>query len=432
MIGDVAILAFLWAETLILSRLDRRRFGTWVTPFTVLAYPYAAVATLAYLLGPALEFVPLQMGTVVVWIVGLFLIWAAGAFLGWGVLDLRLSRDAPSPSAAITPPRLDDEVAVHWALRISWALVPILLYGVIASANAAGGFTLIGEPEFRDAYSQGLHGHAIVLAMLLGIVLIGLYRKGDRKVVLTVLMLLVFLTLGRVKGTILQVVFGGVLFRMMRGQFLLSIRKVAILLASTYVIFNLVYLIGMSVFFAESPVSSELFFHLGRHYLYYLFAGVLGFSEAVRSGVADVGGDWHTIFAPFLNVYHAVFGGSYVVAGSVHEKGMGTDLLSDLENTNVYTMFGTLHLYLGVLGAAVYVFVAGLLCYGFLLIAKGKNNVWLTAAYCLIAAELSLGFFEYYFWHLTPYEIVVMGALLAFASRLSWQWSPPRLAESRQ
>lgn len=425
MIGDLMVLAVLCVEVVVLSRLDRRRFGTWVTPFTVLAYPFAAVTLLAYFLAPALDFVPLHMGSVMVWILGLFLIWAAGAFLGWGLLDIRLAPNGLVP-AAVTPPQWDDAKAARWAIALSWAILPILCYGVVASVNAAGGWTAIGSPDFRDAYSMGLHGHAIVLAMLLGIVLIGLYRRGDKLLVATIFMLLVFLTLGRVKGTILQVIFGGVLFRMMQGRYRLTFRKVAVLLGATYVMFNIVYLIGMSVFFSDYPVSGDVFVYLGRHYLYYLFAGVLGFSEAMRSGVADVGGDWHTIFAPFLNVGHAAFGGSMVVAGSTHEKGMGTDLLSDLSNTNVYTMFGTLHLYLGLLGAAAYVFVAGLLCYGFLLLVKNKNNAWLTAGYCLIAAELSLGFFEYYFWHLTPYEIIAMGALLALASRWNWRSSVHR------
>src|SRR5262245_25695551 len=97
------ILAILCTEVVVLSRLDRRRFGTWITPVTILGYPYAAVALLAYFLAPPLEFVPLEMGSVVVWIVGLFVIWAAGAFLSWGLLDLRNMpvSDLQSP---VTPP----------------------------------------------------------------------------------------------------------------------------------------------------------------------------------------------------------------------------------------------------------------------------------------------------------------------------------------
>jgi hypothetical protein len=148
----------------------------------------------------------------------------------------------------------------------------------------------------------------------------------------------------------------------------------------------------------------------------------------MRSGVADVGGGWETIFVPFRNLYHAVFGGYLHLAGSPHDKGMDTDLLEKGTGAaNVYTYFGTLHLYLGLFGAILYVFIVALLCYGFLVLVKRTNSVWLTASYCFIAALYTFGFFEFYFWHLSPYEIIVMGAVLTFATkgyRLGPQYKP--------
>jgi oligosaccharide repeat unit polymerase len=422
LIGDWIILGLLVAEVVFLSRLDRRRFGTWVTPFTVLGYPYAAVVILAYFLAPVFDFVPLYTGSVVVWIVGLFLVWAAGAFLGWGLLDLRLAPNLHAPCFRTEPVQEDDDATLRVAVALSWAAMPFMSYGVVVSARDAGGWTEIGSTGFSDAYGHGLHAHAVVLAMLLGIVLIGLYRKGDKHRVATIAMILVFLMLGRVKGTILQVIIGGVFLRMIRGQFHLSFKKVAILLGTTYVVFNVVYMISMKVFQSDDPLNGDIYTFLGRHYLYYLFAGVLAFSEAMRSGIAGVGGDWHTIFSPFLNIYHVVFGGSLVAAGSPHEKGMDTDLLMNVSSeTNVYTMFGTLHMDLGALGAGLYVFVVGLLCYGFLILVRRRNNTWVTASYCLIAGQLTFGFFEFYFWHLTGYEVIVFGALLAFATKAKWR-----------
>jgi Family of unknown function (DUF6337) len=157
---------------------------------------------------------------------------------------------------------------------------------------------------------------------------------------------------------------------------------------------------------------------------------VLGFGEALRSGVADVGGDWQAIFAPFLNFYHALFGGHLVAAGSTHEKGMLTDLLTGTGQTNVYTAIGTLHLYFGALGAAVYLFVMGLACYGFLIAVRQSRSVWITASYCLIAAQLALGFFEFYFWYLTTYEVIVMGVLLAAGSKVRWRFARPQPAQA--
>jgi hypothetical protein len=419
LIVDWLILTLLVVEVVVLSRLDRRRFGTWVTPFTLLGYPYTAVALLAYFLAPIFDFVPLYSESVIVWIVGLLLTWAAGNFLGWGLLDMRLAptiQAVPFPFGE--PKRNQDAAASRLAMILAWASLPLLIYGVIVSAKAAGGWKEIGSEDFRTAYTYGLHAHAVVLATLLTIVLIGLYRRGDRRAFGTITMLLVFILLTRVKGTILQAVLGGLLLRVTRGQFHLTFKKVSVVLFCTYAIFNAVYLISMNVFLDGDPSNGEVYSFLGRHFLFYLFAGPLALGVAMRSGISDVGLGWPALFGPFINLYHAIFGGAMMQAGSTHEKGMDTDLLATLPGQdNVYTFFGTLHLYLGAFGAILYVFIAGLLCYGFLLGVKRNNNVWLTASYCLIASELVLGFFELYFWYLTPYEIVVMGLVLNFASK---------------
>ena len=425
MIIDWLVLTFLVVEVVVLSRLDRRRFGTWVTPFTLLGYPYTAVALLAYPLAPVFDFVPLYSGSVVVWILGLLVVWGAGNFLSWALLDMRL---APKIQAAAVPfgePTPNERAAAaRLAMILAWASLPLLVYGAIVSAKTSGGWTEIGSQDFRDAYTYGLHAHAVVLATLLTIVLIGLYQRGDKRIFVTIAMLFVFVLLTRVKGTILQAVLGGLLFRVARGQFHLTFKNVVVVLLCTYAIFNVVYLISMNVFLDGDPFNGEVYSFLGRHFLFYVFAGSLALSEAMRSGISDVGGGWPTIFGPFINLYHAIFGGAMLQVGSSHEKGMDTDLLAKLSGQdNVYTFFGTLHLYLGAFGAILYVFIVGLLCYGFLLWVKRKNNVWLTASYCFVASELIFGYHEFYFWNLTHYEVVAMGMVLSFATA-HYQWAP--------
>lgn len=418
--ADFLILAVLALETILLSRWDRRRFGTWVTPFNVLAYPYTAVVFLAYFLAPSLDFVPLYVSSLLVWIVGLLLIWAVGSFVGWGVFDLP---PAPEPEAADRPSRTDhreqDFGARRLAILLAWAILPLLAYGVLTSARAAGGFLQIGSLEFKVAYAQGVPGHALVLATLLVVTLIGTYHRPQKLSLATIAMLLVFLSLNQVKGTILQAIIGGAFFRMLRGQLRITWKKIAILLGSTYAIFNLTYLIGMLLTFSDEAFDGSLYAYLGRHYFFYLFAGPLALGEAIHSG-AQVGESWFVLFAPFINVYRAILGaGGMVLSGSTHEKGMATDLLPSPEYSNVYTFFGTPYLYLGIAGAILYIAVIALLCYGFLILVRTRKDAWLTAAYCFIAAELSLGFFELYFWSSTPYETIAWGALLSYVLRAS-------------
>lgn len=418
MIADLFVLALLALEVIALSRLDRRRFGTWATPFTLLGCPFAAVAVLAYVLAPVFDFVPLYRGAIVIWIVGLLVVWAAGNFLGWGLLGLRLAPRQDSVAQTFSEPSPShDSAAVRLALILAWVSMPVMLYGAMITIRSVGGWTEIGGFDFRDAYSHGLHAHAVVLATLLTIALIGLYRRGNRFVVVTVAMLLIFLMLGQVKGTVLQAIIGGILFRWLRGQFQFRVKKMAFFLLCTYAIFNVAYLLSRFLD-SDGLLNGELYSYLGRHYFYYLFAGVLALSEALRSGVSDVGGGWLTIFAPFINMYHASFGGSLLSAGSTHEKGMDTDLLTNsLGGVNVYTLFGTLNLYLGAWGAVLYAIGVGVVCYGALIALRRLNNLWLTAAYCFIASQLVLGFFELYFWYLTSYEIIALGIILGVLTK---------------
>jgi oligosaccharide repeat unit polymerase len=411
------ILILLVIEVAVLSRLDRRLFGTWVTPFNVLAFPYTAVVLLAYFLAPLLDFVPPYMPSVLIWVVGLSLIWAAGVFLGWGLLDFRdtaQSRDVPPTETFY------DSQAIRLATILAWIAIPVALYGTFSLVMEAGGWDQFGTEDFRGSYSYGVHAHAEVVAVLLSILLIGTYRRGRRWVLFTVGSLLLCVIASRTKGHIMEVVAGGLLLRVMRGTSHVSVKKIGLLAAITYVLFNVAYVLGMLAVSPENAFNVETYAILSRHYFFYLFAGPLALGQAIKSGVTDVGGDWTAIFAPLINLYRALLhSGSLVEAGSSRAKGMTTGLVSHNEvGVNVYTFFGTPYLYLGLLGAGLYIIVVGLLCYGLMIIAKRRRNVWLTAAYCFVAAQLSLGFFDLYFWQSMTCEIVVFGVVLSFGTRL--------------
>jgi hypothetical protein len=413
MVTDFLILLLLGLEVAVLSRLDRQLFGTWVTPFNVLAYPYAAVILLCYLFSPALDFVPLYVPSVLIWIAGLFILWAIGAFLGWCILDVR--GEAPHDPAGADG-RGDTSVGTaRLAMRVGWATIFIMLFGLVYSARQAGGWSWIGSPEFKDAYSRGLHGHAAVLASLVSVALIGLYRRGKRLEFLTILLLLSFIGLSQVKGHILPVIFGGLLFRVIYGKMRLGLKQTAAALAATYVLFNLIYAVGTFIFFPDRASDSSTYSFFARHYCYYLFSGPLSLGESIRSGANDVGGNWSMIFAPFIDLYRVVFNaGAVLQIGSSHAKGMVVDLLNKDTGDNVYTFFGTLYLYLGAAGAAAYVVGVGVITYSLLACVTRRSETWLTSAYCYLLGNLAVGFFEFYFWHLDCYEVVAASLIFAY------------------
>jgi hypothetical protein len=407
------VLCLLVAEVIVFGWLDRKRFCTWITPFNVLGFPYTVVVLLAYFVSESLGFVPIFPPSVFIWILGLALVWTSGQFLAWAVIDLRMGQ---LKSLESRPENVDEHSATRLAVAVASVAAVIVFVGTFFALKSVGGWIQAGTPDFKAAYSQGILGHAVVWSCLLGIVVIGTCHRNDRLLMALVPITLMVIVLGQVKGRVLHLVIGGLLFRVMGGKLRLSFVKVLTVLMSTCIIFSLGYLFAMLALDPEALFKADTYSFLSAHYLYYLFSGPLSFGEALRARMADVGGDWKSIFAPFINLYRVTLkAGPLILIGSSHDKGMIID--DSGIGDNVYTLFGTLYLYLGAGGAAIYAIVIGLTSYALLVLAQLKRNVWLTALYCYIAANLAVGFFEFYFWHLDLYELSAAAGIFAYASR---------------
>lgn len=418
---DYLIVSGLVAEVVILSRLDRRVFGTWLTPFNLLAYPYMVVAVSAYLLAPVLDFVPVYTPSILIWSVGLFFFWAVGVFLGWGFFG---GKRVPHAFAFNESSSFDEVSATRLATGLAWISMPLLAYGLYRSQVEAGGWTNIGTLDFKMAYSQGMSSHAVVLACPLMVLLVGTYQKGRKLQLLTICGLLLFLLVSQVKGTLLAPLIGALVFRVARGKLKLSLKKLSIAVAVFFALFNGVYVIGLSSADTSLWTDSEIYSELGRHFLFYLWAGVLSLSEALRSGVGTVGGPWYVVFSPFVNLYrYFLSAGPLVPAGSPHELGANPDLnFVGFQGANVYTMLGTLYFYLGPFAAVLVLLGTSFLYYGVLVVCRLSTNVWYLTLYCVLASWLVFGFFEYYFWQLTFIETIFYCLVLAAMQRIFAQY----------
>src|ERR1700730_18559408 len=346
---DYLIIMALIAEVLTLSRVDKRVFGTWLTPFNLLGYPYMVIVVLAFLFGPSLDFASLYTPSVLIWIVGLFIFWVGGIFIGLGILGLDWRRPQACISLSAVPESKTESRSVKWATSAAWVMTPILVFGFLSALQASGGWAEIGSLQYRINYSHGFHAHLIVLGLAVIVLLIGTYRKGRSLQLTSIAILMVFVVASQVKGTIFQAVVGGLIFRSLRGDLWLSTRRALTVISCSFLVFLLIYLASLVIVDPNAATDWDLYAALSRHYFFYLFAGPLSLGEALRTHVTHVGGQWYTLFSPFINICRAVLGSSaFVPAGSALEKGMDIDFQRalDLGETNVYTFFGTPYLYL--------------------------------------------------------------------------------------
>jgi len=333
-------------------------------------------------------------------------------------------------SSAFTAKFDGEEASARLAKWIGIFTVPVLVVGMLKSIISAGGWAALASPEFKAAYSHGLHGHIRVLCEPLEVLLIGTATK-KRKAQLGLAGLMAFFSLvGQVKGAALQPVIAGLFYRFMRGRSSLSFRSVGVIILSGVFVFGAIYLVGWSIIDPSAASSTDTYLFLARHFYFYVTSGVLGFSEVFRAGTNHIGASPVAIFTPFLNLYR-VFTGAINMSmwGSSSDTGVQIALSNDPSAiTNVYSFFGTLYIYLGATGAVIYVIVVALLCYTLWILAGWTRNEWILVLYCIVAAELFFGYFELYFWLIDPYEIALYVGILAMFSSLaktppirSWQ-----------
>jgi hypothetical protein len=426
-VSNLAVITGLTVQVVCFSVLDRRRFGTWITPFVALACPYTAVVLLVAATASVLGFAPLYGKSVLVWMAGLLLLWLAGRFVGLTTYGNSISANAP---AIEPPPRTTEAAMHHFSVIVACVLVPLLSCSLFLAQRATGGWMRIDTAEFKAAYSSGIFGHVLMLSIPVLILLVGTVRRGASVGVWGLIALLVlFLFVGGVKGVILQPVIAGALYRVFTGRLRLSPRLGLVVVSATLLAFCLVYLFTNAVADANVLSDSGFYLFLFRHYFFYLFSGVLAFGEALRLNVGSVGGHALMVFAPFVNIHRVLtHSGPLITMGSTHAMGMNFDLTTDAigQASNVYTLFGTLYLYLDIYTAALYVLVMGLLLYGLLVLVRRQASPWLLVIYCFLCAQLVFGFFELYFWLFNFIEITLYCLVFVAISR----FLPDRAQES--
>lgn len=150
------------------------------------------------------------------------------------------------------------------------------------------------------------------------------------------------------------------------------------------------------------------------HLIFYLTAGFFGLNEILNG--LDLRGGIETLFAPLFNIYAFIRGEKYINIISNEFVYGFTDTVS---KTNVYTFLGTL---IGYGGFYIGLFL-GLLFIGityFLFAVSWKlNSFALKAGSLYLTSAIAFGWYDYYFYHLKIYEIIVMSVFSFIMQRIT-------------
>lgn len=392
---DVLFVIALIGEVVLLIHLDRMLWGSWITPTSVLAVPYTFVVLLAWMLADTFGFYPLYVPSVSVWMLGLALFWFGGTVMAipltghlrrsWARGAFRFEKDAQK-----------------FAIRFLWVAYPLVLLRLISLLGSLGGIQGLATDAFTTLYGRGLYAHIMVVSYPLLIFLIGTVNRRQYLVILTIFLGLGLVFVYQVKSWMVVPILAGLLYRWSSGRLKLTLKFSIFFLLLTIGLFFGSYLVGFGASDPSLLLKPDVYLFLARHFANYLFAGVLAFSQAVERQL-EFSLSPAQVFAPLVNVYRVLMGGELI--SQINPNFLSLGYIGQTSNVN--TLFGTLVLFLGVIGAALYVVLMAVLIYAIYLTSRLTRNCWFNVLWCFIAGMLIVGWFDFYFSNLAALEASV-------------------------
>lgn len=404
---DILLLVAFWSEIFVLMRFDRLILGSWITPIAVLGVPYGIVVNLAWILAKPLNFFPLYLPSIITWMLGLFIFWLGGA----GVTVI-MSHPAHFKTWANIP-FANENMAHRIALGLLWIIIPVVSIHLVTVVGSLGGPDSLITDSFAELYGSGPAAHLMVLSYPLLILLFGIVEPHQWMSLFSIAFILGLILFYQAKSWLIIPVGAGITYRWMSGRLRFDWRLVGGTLTGLVMIFFATYLLGFAIRDPATLTNSSTYLSLARHFANYLFAGVLGYTQAVQDGLVYEF-SWAEIFAPIVNMYNVWAGIDPVSPINPYFHQLG--ILG--QTSNVHTLFGTLLLKLGPVGALLYSALMGLISYGLYLLAERSRNCWFGVLWCFTAMTLAVGWFDFYFWHLAVIEASMFCIVLAVLDRL--------------
>lgn len=380
---------------------DKKLTGSWISPFNIVFMPYVAVVTIINLGGVHFGFYSVSLQSIFFVILsGLFFLFGrTGVTLLTKKYTLGISANVEHNNQS-----LDDSLDRYKLVFIVFAVISIVasIINFTLALKEVGGLFFIGTKEFEDAYGKGLLSHISQLNRPAFMFLIASFLNKKNLFVLLLLILMFISVLAlQIKTHIISMFMSGVFFTYLLGLLRINIKKLLLYGLAIFMLFNISYTISYSRVGFENAYSGKVQMYLLNHFFAYLFGGPIGFSEVMKIPSYPL---FHLeeLFAVPLNIYNKFYSGIPLVEVIIKHWLPISTHYRYFHSSNVFTMFGTLYIYLGVYGTMLVMLMLGFVTY-FVYYFSLKKTPWhsLKMIYAFYLSFLLLSFFGLYF-HLLP------------------------------
>jgi hypothetical protein len=272
------------------------------------------------------------------------------------------------------------------------------------------GFNLFGTEEFTEEFSgKGLWAH--LREMIMPLLILSLYyvRKKDYLLWILIALMLVIQFCYMVKGAVIISVMSALLMRLYTGKTHMNITLVLGIIIGAVLVFYMIYMV-IPLLGNDGEANMNLVEFIARHFVHYFTSGTLGWSYDLDQGIPDRN-DISYIFAPFVNIYNALAGNELI--SPVNHIYWNTGI----SYTNVRTFFGTIYVYTNAIEFITYTLAISSVVYTWKVLAVLFRNVYIHIILFYYCGLLAMGWFEFYFFHLSFIEIPIFVLFYAWISR---------------
>lgn len=398
----VAIVGFILLSvvSIFYAFVDVRIWGTKLTPGVVLITGYTLIAGIYAISSYFYDFIQIGMGTYLLLILFAFMSIAISVFIAY----------VTSWNKHI----FEKNYVLHnnnFIRNLLLIVTTIYIFLSIPLVMSHGGLL---SSESKEVFSHGIMGHLHTFLVFLLLYYAITTHNTIRQKSLMYILVIASLAINPTKGWTLIAILALVLISNTKQQK----KSVKILPLILLGIFGIIFFfsIYLSRQLGDNYSTENLMNQIDwimKHLIFYLTAGLCGLNAVVKG--LNLHGGLEVLFAPFVNVYSVFSGGSYVpIISHVHIYGM----VNGVEGSNVYSMIGSLIAHSGLY---VGVFIALLLVgfvYFLFAFAWRLHSSSLKVASFYMTSMLGFGWFAYYFFLLTPYEIFLYAVLGYWIERL--------------
>jgi hypothetical protein len=172
----------------------------------------------------------------------------------------------------------------------------------------------------------------------------------------------------------------------------------------------LLILLFFSVYYIKAMLtntlgeSGDFLDQIYRHFLFYFFSGFGAFSEYLNNDITS-NREWYVLITPIINVINYITGEPLINVINPLNYTINYELNN---SSNVFTMFGTMWLYMGFGSLFFYTAIVALQSILYL----KRSSILLGNIFWLISSFGSFSWFEYYYFHLAAYEAPIYVIIL--------------------